>query len=98
MADAVLAARVLARLSGRLRLWALYRMLREAEAAGAHRVRHDRMHPIWGDGSLMAVALRRPRVAEPFLDDRAFRESLQLVLTAFDQPRAQDRHLGNAGS
>lgn len=84
MADAVLAARVLARLSGRLRLWVLYRMLREAEAAGAHRVKYDRMHPIWGDGSLMAVAMRRPRVSEPFLDNRAFRDSLKLVLAALD--------------
>ena len=98
VADAVLVARVLARVPGRLRPWALFRMVREAEAACEHMRRSGAMHPMWGDGSLMAVAMRRPRDAEPLLDDWVFLGCLQLVLAVLDQPRAQGRRKGMAGS
>lgn len=98
VADAVLVARVLTRLPERLRPWALFRMVREAEAAADRMRRSGAMHPIWGDGSLMAVAMRRPRDPEPLLDDRVFLGCLQLVLAVLDQPRAQDRQRGRAGS
>lgn len=98
VADAVLAARVLAWLPVGRRRWALLRMVREAEFAGRHMRTRGVMHPIWGDGSLMAVAMRRPRVAEPLLDDPTFRTCLGLVLLALDYPLAQDRQSGRAGS
>ncbi|TYB82874.1 hypothetical protein [Maritimibacter fusiformis] len=63
--------------AGRARL--LSRMLAEAEAADRHRRATGRAHPVWGTGSLMSAALARDRVAEPFLDDRAYAECLALV-------------------
>ena len=58
------------------------------------------MHPLWGDGSLMAAALRRPVVPEPDLSDADYLRALLRVLEALDraQPRAQDRQVGTAGS
>ncbi|MEM9475899.1 MAG: hypothetical protein AAGA71_11420 [Pseudomonadota bacterium] len=84
VADAVLAARALAYVPGRRRLWVLFRMVREAEAAALHLNQLDALHPVWGDGSLMAVALRRPRVPEPVLGDRRFLRCLRLVLAVLD--------------
>ncbi len=58
------------------------------------------MHPVWGDGSLSAAALRRPTQSEPRLDDPDY---LQCLITVFrhlqaDQPRVQERQRGTAGS
>ena len=68
--DALAAARALYGLPDRLHAWALARMLAEARAAEAHARASGRMHPRWGDGSLMAAALRRRCVREPLLSDR----------------------------
>ena len=67
--DAVAAARVLLRHPRERRPWVLHRMLAEAVNADSWRRRTGRVHPRWGDGTLMAVALRRPAADEPPLSD-----------------------------
>lgn len=56
------------------------RMIAQAEAADRFRRRNGRAHPAWGNGSLMAAALMRPRAREPFLDDREYCACLALVI------------------
>lgn len=70
--DAVAAARVLLRHRRERRPWILHRMLAEAAIADDWRLRTGRVHPRWGDGSLMAAALRRPTANEPPLSDPAW--------------------------
>lgn len=98
MADAVAAARALMALEPYQREMSLTRMLCEASVAEAHRQQTGLMHPIWGDGSLMAAALRRPVMPEPSLRDAEYRACLIAVLQRLGQPCMQDRHLGAAGS
>jgi hypothetical protein len=43
----------------------MVQMLTEAETADAFRRREGRMHPEFGNGTLMAVALARPQGAQP---------------------------------
>ena len=57
-------------------------MLAEADAADAWRLRTGRMHPIWGNGTLMAAALRRAAAPEPPLHDRAYCAALSLTYAA----------------
>lgn len=80
--DALAAARALCRVAPERRLRRLFRMCWEADRANAYRLRTARMHPIWGDGSLMAAALRRKPVLAGSLDDPEFRTALILVLGA----------------
>ena len=54
------------------RAWVLHRMLSEAEAADGRRRKGRGPHPLWGDGTLMATALRRPTADEPPLSDPAW--------------------------
>ena len=77
--DVVSAARVLMGVPRGRRPWVLHRMLAEAQGADAWRRRTARMHPRWGDGSLMAAALRRPTAPEPPLDDPAYCRVLAYV-------------------
>ncbi len=70
--DAIAAARVLLRHRRERRPWVMHRMLAEAASADAWRRRTGRLHPRWGDGSLMATALRRPLAGEPPLADPAW--------------------------
>lgn len=60
-------------------------MLREAVRARAHLARTGRAHPIWGDGSLMTVALRRRPAGEPPLNDATFCRCLSSVLLRLAQ-------------
>lgn len=66
--DVVAAARALLRLPETGRAAALRRMLAQARAADAYRKRLGKAHPEWGNGSLMAVALRGGVPPEPKLD------------------------------
>lgn len=70
--DVVAAARALLAQPAERRPWVLHRMLSEAASADLWRRRTGRMHPVWGDGSLMSVALRRPSRHEPPLSDPAW--------------------------
>lgn len=70
--DVVAAARVLLRHPRQRWAWVLHRMLAEAVRADDWRRRTGRIHPRWGDGSLMSAALRRPTANEPPLADPAW--------------------------
>jgi hypothetical protein len=80
LGDAAALARVLRGAPRDVWPWRLARMLREAERAGDHLARWGRAHPLWGNGSLMAVALRRRPPPEPDLSDGVFRAALCFVL------------------
>ena len=67
--DAIAAARALLCHRRERWPWIMHRMLVEASSADDWRRRTGRAHPRWGDGSLMAVALRRPFASEPPLSD-----------------------------
>ncbi len=95
---AIAAARALLAQPAPRRPFVLWRMLREAARAEAYRQASGRMHPVWGDGTLMASALRRPCTPEPSLEDADYRKCLIAVLTALGpQPFAQDRQSATAG-
>jgi len=80
LGDVALVARALLALRPGLRMLALARMLKEAERAALHVSRARRMHPVWGNGSLAAVALRRPLAAERPVTDDEYRTLILLVL------------------
>ncbi|WP_267139209.1 DUF7742 family protein [Anianabacter salinae] len=80
--DVVAAARVLKGVPGSLRAALLVRLLRQTEAADRFRRAQGRLHPLWGDGSLMAAALARRPGPEPHLDDADYCDCLALVFTA----------------
>lgn len=50
----------------------MLQMLERASVADVYYKRLGRGHPVWGNGSLMAVALNYDMTAEPFLDDPAY--------------------------
>jgi hypothetical protein len=77
--DAVAAARVLARVPPRRRAWVMHRMLAEAAAADRWRRHSGQPHPVWGDVSLMAAAMRRPAACEPLLCDPAWCRTVAFV-------------------
>lgn len=60
----------------------LLHMMAQADAADAYRQQHQKLHRIWGDGSLMSAALQRPHAAEPLLDDPDYAACMALVFDA----------------
>lgn len=100
--DVTAAARALYLLPEEERGSALARLMDEARWADAYRKRTGRAHPFWGDGSLMAAALRRPVAKEPVLSDADYCRCLIRVFEALvarrAQPRAQETQSGTAGS
>lgn len=80
LGDVSVVARVLLAAPPQSRSWRLERMLAEARSARAHVARSGRAHRLWGDGSLMAVALRRAPPSEPSLANSAFCACLVMVL------------------
>lgn len=58
------------------------RLIAEAEAADAHMRRTGRLHPLWGNGSLMAAARRRMLAGEPGFDDPDYCQCFETVLRA----------------
>ena len=77
--DVVAAARALYPLETDARATALNSHFRRAAWADAFRKRTGRMHPVWGDGSLMAVALGQDTPPEPPLSDSVFCDCLAQV-------------------
>jgi hypothetical protein len=62
---------------------AILSLLVKADAADRFRKRFGRAHPIWGNGSLMAVALGVDSGRdEPFLSDTDYLEAMAAVLDA----------------
>ncbi|MEM8728391.1 MAG: hypothetical protein AAGF79_00620 [Pseudomonadota bacterium] len=65
--------------TGRARL--CQRMIIEAEAALTHVNHTGRLHPVWGNGSLMSAARQRRLAPEPGFDDLEYCRCMELVLT-----------------
>ncbi|WP_456300435.1 DUF7742 family protein [Thalassococcus lentus] len=72
-----------------------------AMVADAYRQRNNRLHPVFGGGTLMAAALAHEQVSEARVDNADFRECLIDVLRALrclDQPDAQEIQREAVGS
>lgn len=80
--DVTAAGRALLAVAPAARPALLARMLAAADAADTHRRKTGRAHPLWGGGSLMAVALAEPLAPEPFLDEPDYAACLALVFAA----------------
>jgi hypothetical protein len=80
LGDVVAAARALRRVDAPDRPELLRVLVEEASVAARHGRETGRNHPDYGDGSLMAAALRHDTVPEPSLEDRGYRLCLALVL------------------
>ncbi len=78
--DVVAAARAVYALPESDRRGALNRLVRAATWANKFRKEHRRVHPYWGDGSLMAAALAEDPPPEPQLTDPDYCQCLVLVL------------------
>jgi hypothetical protein len=81
-ADVVTAARALLAVPEAQRPALVERMLDEAGAADAYRKRFRRLHPLWCDGTLRAVAALRRLAPEPPLNDSDYCGCLIVVLEA----------------
>ncbi|MGV6847187.1 MAG: DUF7742 family protein [Marinibacterium sp.] len=68
------------------------RLIAEADAAERHMECTGRLHPDWGNGSLMAAARQRPLPPEPGLDDPDYCRCMELVLSCLIE------HLAGAGT
>jgi hypothetical protein len=86
--DVSSAARALLAAPEILRAGLCRRLIREAEAAERYVRKTGQMHPIWGNGSLMAAARRRVLAAEPSFDDRDYCACFEEVLRALTEHRA----------
>lgn len=80
--DVSAVACVLYQVGGACREALLARLFTQAAAADAYRKRHKSLHPVWGDGSLMSVALNQPHLAEPFLDEPDYAACMAMVFNA----------------
>lgn len=80
--DVVSAARAVLTLPAGARRAAIRRLFARAEAADRYRLRHGVAHPLWGNGSLMAVARMRPLPPEPALGDTEYCACLADVFEA----------------
>jgi hypothetical protein len=56
------------------------RMIREAELADTHVCQTGRIHPLFGNGSLMAAARGRRLADEPGFDDPQYCQCFEIVL------------------
>jgi hypothetical protein len=65
LGDLVAAAGALAAVPPARRGALMVRLLAQAQAADAFRRREGRMHPVFGNGTLMAAALACPQAAPP---------------------------------
>jgi hypothetical protein len=87
--DVIAAAQAVLRLPEAERAGALRCMMSRAAAADAYRKRLGRAHPLWGNGSLMAVARRGALPPAPALSDREFCRCLALVYETLIAWRAE---------
>ncbi len=73
------AARALLNVPQMLRADLCVRMIREADAADAFARREGRLHPLWGNGSLMSAARKRVLADEPGFDNLEYCACFELV-------------------
>lgn len=74
------AARALLNVPGVLRRELCEKMIREAEAADIFARREGRLHPLWGNGSLMSAARKRVLADEPGFDNPVYCRCFEMVL------------------
>ena len=102
LGDLSAAARVLMPLPQSAQAAMMRRMIAEARTAHLWRQKTGAPHPEFGDGSLMACALRSRPGPEVYLDNQYFISSLVVALTVLNeeitQPFAQDTQITEAGS
>ena len=55
-------------------------LISAAEVADQHVARTGRLHPVYGNGSLMAAARSRPLADEPSFDDLQYCQCFEMVL------------------
>ena len=79
--DAVAAARHLLTLPAVLRAGRMRRLVFRADCAETYRKARNRWQPLWGDGSLEAVASRLPQAPERWLDDADYSQCLEVVFS-----------------
>lgn len=80
--DVSCAARVLLRVPEQQRLLICQRMIDEAEAAYVYVRENGGLHPLWGNGSLMAAARGRVLADEPSFEDLEYCQCFEMVLQA----------------
>jgi hypothetical protein len=80
--DVSCAARALLAVPEAARNSFLETILKGAAAAALHVQREGRLHPVWGNGSLMAAARRFPLAEEPDYSDPDYCRCTVLVLEA----------------
>lgn len=85
--DVVAAARVLYAVPRPRRGAVIARLLKEAAWADIYRCDRGRVHPMWGDGSLMTAALLRKPPREPGLSDVDYCTCMAMVLEALTAVR-----------
>ena len=75
------------------------RLFHQAEAADRFRLCEGRLHPEWGNGSLMAAARKYPLKPEPDFDDTAYCHCMVLILRSLlalrqgvKLPETEDHH------
>ena len=64
------------------------RMMREAEAADVFAHHSGQLHPLWGNGSLMAASRKRMLANEPTFDDVDYCDCFEMVLRGLVNWRA----------
>jgi hypothetical protein len=82
LGDIIAAARALRAVPPDTRGLAIDMMLDQAHAAHLYHKRRSKPHPDWGNGSLMARALKEKLVPEPFSSDAGYLLTLQVVIAA----------------
>lgn len=87
--DVVAAARLLMGIAPRDRPGVIVALLTRADAADRYRKRTGRVHPFWGNGSLLAAASVRGLRPEPFLDDPDYCQCFVEVFEALVRWRAE---------
>lgn len=80
--DVSAAARVMLATPPAFRAQVCFRMIREAEFADRFVHRLGKLHPIWGNGTLLAAARRRRLSREPSFSDPEYCACFQHVLSA----------------
>lgn len=80
--DVIAAARVLYGHAVCDRAGLLRRLLRSSSRADRYRKHTGRIHPFWGDGSLMTAALAMNPVAEPRLSEVDYCDCMAQVFEA----------------
>lgn len=67
-------------------------MINEADTADRFVQTHKRMHPMWGNGSLMSAARMRVLSSEPDFDDQDYCDCVALVLAELRKWRISRTH------